>query len=60
MTVNNGNHLICKNCKILLDCDWMGISIDYDDYCLKGGTHVQKQVACDCKRFVKANEGTFG
>jgi len=50
------NHLVCFNCGTLLDCDWMGISIDYDDECVKGGTHVMSLVECDCEQRVLMNE----
>lgn len=48
-------HLICENCEILLDCDWMGISIDYDDECRFGGSHCPKEVNCDCETKVIEN-----
>lgn len=46
-------HLICSKCTILLDCDWMGISIDYDDDCLEGEKHIQKEVECDCEQLAE-------
>lgn len=49
----NRQHLICANCEILLDCDWMGISLDYDDECKYGDKHCQQVQDCDCEEFVK-------
>lgn len=56
MTGHQSRHLVCFNCGTLLDCDWMGISIDYDDECVKGGTHVMSLTECDCESKVVMNE----
>ena len=64
-TKPDGSHLICGNCGMLLDCDWMGISLDYDDECKFGVHHWQQEVKCDCESRVnndmnKANETLSG
>jgi hypothetical protein len=52
----NANHLICANCEILLDCDWMGISMDYDDECRFGGHHCAKEIECDCEEMINVTQ----
>jgi hypothetical protein len=56
-----GQHLVCGKCGMLLDCDWMGISLDYDDECKFGSRHCTLSQTCDCESRVnkdmnKAND----
>ena len=53
---DNGNHLVCANCQSLLDCDWMGISLDEDDECNYGGRHCADVRRCDCEELVNITQ----
>lgn len=55
-------HIVCGNCGILLECDWMGIGIDYDDECEKtdGGHHYAKDEKCDCESHILLTKESGG
>ena len=57
LTSYNESHLICHFCGVLLECDWMGIGMDFDDPCPKNiqGYHRPNMVKCDCEQKVKVN-----
>ncbi|MDE1868147.1 MAG: hypothetical protein KGI08_10625 [Thaumarchaeota archaeon] len=60
MTSHQLRHIVCHDCLTILDCDWLGISIDEDDECPKATDentyHFPKEVDCDCEQQVIKNK----
>ena len=43
-------HTVCSECKVILTCDWLGLSIDSDDECSeRDERHNPIEKDCNCK-----------